>query len=87
MTPADVKWAAGIIARGAVHCVSDETVKALAKRVLELEADAEEHAEMVRQTEREACVRVAVAAIRHSQQTTDQCRADVASAIRARGGK
>lgn len=39
--PDDVRWVAGIVARGAVHCVSDETVKALAKRVLELEAQAQ----------------------------------------------
>lgn len=37
--------------------------------------------------EREACAVAAVAAIRHSQQTTDQCRDEVAAAIRARGGK
>lgn len=40
-----------------------------------------------RADEREACVHAAVAAIRHSQQTTDQCRAEVAAAIRARGAR
>lgn len=42
------------------------------------EAEARAREEM-----REACARAGVAAVRHSQQTTDQCRLEVGSAIRA----
>lgn len=89
MTPLsdDTRLIAQLVVGRRVHCVGDESVMALAKRVLELEADAEEHADNVRAVEREACAVAGAAAVRHSQQTTDQCRADVAAAIRARGAK
>lgn len=88
MTPADVKWAAGIIARGAVHCVGDETVKALAKRVLELEAqvaarlDAKDMVRARVMEEREAC-----AAIAEAWRPLDPHGTRIAEQIRARGAK
>jgi len=39
MTPADVRLTAQLVVDKRVHCVSDEAVMAMARRVLELEAD------------------------------------------------
>ena len=41
MTPNDVRLTAQLVVGDRVHCVSDEAVKALAARVLELEAQAQ----------------------------------------------
>lgn len=75
----DVRLTAQLVAGRKVHCVSDASVEALARRVLELEGAVAD--------EREACAIAGAAAVRHSQQTTDQCRAAVAAAIRARSRK
>lgn len=58
MTPDDVRMIAQLVVNRRVHCVGDESVLALAKRVLELEEDAEEHAANVRAVEREACAKL-----------------------------
>lgn len=92
MNIGDVWWAASIIARGAVHCVSDETVKALAKRVLELEAQVAARLnakDMVRarvMEEREACAKLCDAMaerVAGGQGVADA----LAVSIRARGSR
>lgn len=85
MTPDDVRMTARLVVDRRVHCVSDEAVMALARRVLELESDAE-HAANVRHVEREACAKLCdrLAAMEsHSPNDFDEC----AAAIRARGTK
>lgn len=39
MTPDDVRLTAQLVAAGRVHCVSDAATLAMARRVLELEAE------------------------------------------------
>lgn len=82
MTADDARLIAQLVAGKRVHCVSDEAVMALARRVLELESDAEEHAAYVRAVEREACAKLV-------EQWVGGILAGVncAAAIRARGGK
>ena len=58
MTPDDVRLTARLVVDRRVHVVTDEAVMALARRVLELESDAEEHAANVRHVEREACAKL-----------------------------
>ena len=41
MTPDDVRLTAQLVVDKRVHCVTDESVEALARRVLELEAQVE----------------------------------------------
>lgn len=76
MTPDDVRWLAQRVVAKAFHGVSDASVEALARRVLELEADADN----VRTVEREACAyEVERMGLMHP--------AEAAKRIRARGGK
>lgn len=88
MNADDVRWLAQKVAAKAFHGISDASVEALARRVLELEADAEEHAANVRAVEREAC---AVAAEQEVASWWGEARrtigVKVVEAIRARGGK
>lgn len=83
MTADDVRWVAQKLVDGFFDNVSTESVKALARRVLELEADAEEHADNVRAVEREACERVA---LRYVDEFGSHA-VYIAEAIRARGAK
>lgn len=83
MNADDVRWLAQKVVAKAFHGVSDASVEALARRVLELEADAEEHADNVRAVEREACERVA---LRYVDEFGSHA-GYIAAAIRARGGK
>ena len=86
MTPDDLRLTAQLVVDRRVHCVSDEAVMALARRVLELEADAEEHAANVRHVEREACARL-FDPIDDRRQSWELFSHQVAAAIRARGAK
>lgn len=89
MTPDDVRMTAQLVVDGRVHCVSDEAVKALAQRVLELErwvALAALEAIDVEAAEREACAKLCDRLAADSSQPPndfDEC----AAAIRARGAK
>lgn len=58
MTADDVRLTAQLVVDDRVHCVSDEAVKALAKRVLELEALVSTLT-LVIHGEREACAKLA----------------------------
>lgn len=82
MTPDDVRWLAQKVVAKAFHGVTDASVEALARRVLELEADAEEHADNVRAVEREAC-----AELYWEMADRGDCIDDIFAAIRARGVK
>lgn len=77
MNADDVRLTAQLVVGKRVHAVSDAAVEAMARRVLELEADAEEHADNVRAVEREACANTASVAGYPS----------AAARIRARGAK
>jgi len=83
MTPDDVRLTAQLVVTKRVNGVSDASVEALAKRVLELEAAAEEHAANVRHVEREACERVA---LRYVDEFGSHA-GYIAAAIRARGAQ
>ena len=82
MTPDDLRLTARLVVDRRVHCVSDDAVMALARRVLELESDAEEHAANVRHVEREACAKLCDEADWRTAQP-----ALLAKVIRARGEK
>lgn len=89
MTPADLHLTAQLVAAGRVHCVSDEAVMAMARRVLELEvalARTEQDVAFEASSEREACAKVCERLSDESNQPSfpfDCC----ALAIRARGAK
>lgn len=102
MNADDVRWLAQKVVAKAFHGVSDASVEALARRVLELEADAKEHADNVRAVEREACAKFAdlheslwrafeadarLEPDRWQHRQQANVARDIANAIRARGGK
>lgn len=61
MSPDDVRMTAQLVVGRRVHCVSDEAVEAMARRVLELEGadDVLFHSiELAQRTEREACAKL-----------------------------
>lgn len=101
MTADDVRLTAQLVVDGRVHCVSDAAVEALARRVLELEADAAQWAiaasqygfhqttEAAVKAEREACARLCDddANDREASDSWREAARTLASVIRARGAK
>ena len=85
MTPDDLRLTVRLVAAGRIHSVSDDAVMAMARRVLELESDAEEHAANVRLVEREACAKLCEK--RGEEGFMLEAHLRMAAAIRARGGQ
>jgi hypothetical protein len=79
----DVKDALDELGRRALPAASSARAVMLLDWVRGEPARTAEAVERAREEQREACARAGVAAVRHSQQTTDQCRLEVGSAIRA----
>lgn len=99
MTADDVRRTAQLVVDGRVHCVSDAAVEALARRVLELEADAAQWAiaasqygfhqttEAAVKAEREACAKLCDRLAAMESSTAPNDFDECAAAIRTRGGK
>ena len=93
MTTDDLRLTAQLVAAGRVHCVSDEAVEALARRVLELErwaALAAQEAIDVEAVEREACAKLVESkahAWRSAREVHQSAFEYLASQIRARGAR
>lgn len=97
MTPADVRLTAQLVVDKRVPCVTDDSVMALARRVLELEGEVErwviaanqyrfhQTTEAAVKAEREACALLVGDYV--DLASGNRVRTDFAIAIRARGGK
>ena len=91
MAAEDTRLIAQLVVGRRVHCVGDESVMALAKRVLELEAECLAAIKFAVAVEREACAKVCDEVARSAPSVSTRMERDVASAlalaIRARGGQ
>lgn len=91
MAADDTRLIAQLVVNRRVHCVGDESVMALAKRVLELEAEHHPAIKFAAAVEREACAKVCDEVARSAPSVSTRMERDVASAlalaIRARGGQ